>query len=211
MGNNDLEAYLLKHTSPEDDVLYELGRHTHLTGIHPRMLTGPIQGKFLELICRMLKPMKVLEIGTYTGYSAICMAKALPQHARLHTIEINDEVCETAHDFFQKSGINHLITLHQGDALEIIPQLNEEFDLVHIDGDKRQYPEYLNLVVPKVKPGGFIVADNVLWGEKVLLEKPDDAYTKGVKEFNKMVAEDERLEKVLLPIRDGLYVIYKRP
>lgn len=211
MGNNDLEAYLLEHTSPEDDVLYELGRYTHLTGIHPRMLTGPIQGKLLELVCRMIKPVRILEIGTYTGYSAICMAKALASHARLHTIEINDEVCETALAFFQKAGLDHLITLHQGNAMEIIPQLHEEFDLVHIDGDKRQYPDYLKLVLPKVKPGGFIVADNVLWGDKVLFEQPDDAYTSGVKEFNAMVAQDERLEKVLLPIRDGLYLIYKIP
>lgn len=210
LGNNDLEEYLLKHSSAEDSLLYELRRYTHLTGIHPRMLSGPLQGKLLELICRMINPKRVLEIGTYTGYSAICMARGLNAVARLHTIEINDEVCETAFSYFQRANLSHIITLHQGDALEIIPGLDEVFDLVLIDGDKRQYPEYLQMVLPRVKAGGFILSDNVLWGEKVLKGEPDDLYTKGVLEFNRMVAQDDNLEKVLLPLRDGLFVIYKK-
>ena len=207
--SHDLEEYLLSHSTPEDEVLYQLNRHTHLTSLHPRMLSGPLQGKLLEFIVSMINPHRVLEIGAYTGYSAICMAKGLSSDGHLHTIEINDEICEAAFTFFQKAGLENSITLHIGDALEIIPQLNEEFDLVLIDGDKREYPEYLRAVLPKVKNNGFIIADNVLWGEKVLLSAPDDDFTKGVMDFNSMVASDPTLEQVLLPLRDGLMLIRK--
>ncbi|MDX9770753.1 MAG: O-methyltransferase [Tenuifilaceae bacterium] len=207
--SNDMEDYLLKHTTPEDKVLYELNRHTHLTSLQPRMLSGPIQGKLLEMLSRMLKPHRILEIGTYTGYSALCLAKGLAEGGQLHTIEVNDEVCETALDFFRRAGAEGKITLHEGSALDIIPQLDEVFDLVLIDGDKRQYPQYLEMVLPKVKSNGYILADNVLWGGKVLLNEPDDAYTKGVMDFNDMVADDNNLEQVLLPLRDGLMLIRK--
>lgn len=205
--SNDMEEYILQHTSPEDSVLYELNRHTHLSNLQARMLSGPIQGKFLEMISRMVRPARILEIGTYTGYSAICLARGLAPGGHLHTIEINDETCDTAQDFFQKSGLENQITLHIGSALDIIPKLDFEFDLVLIDGDKRQYPEYLNLVLPKVNSGGYILADNVLWGGKVLLPEPDDSYTKGVVDFNSMVAQNSLLEQVLLPLRDGLMLI----
>lgn len=208
-GNNDLEEYLLNHSSAEDKLLYDLRRHTHLTAIHPRMVSGPIQGKFLELICRMLQPQRVLEIGTYTGYSAISMARVLPHNAKLHTIEINDEVCDVSLAYFEKAGLMNTIVLHQGSALDVIPNIHETFDLIHIDGDKREYPEYLNIVLPKLRTGGVILADNVLWGGKVLLEKPDNDYTRGVMEFNRMVAQNTLLEKVILPFRDGLTLIYK--
>ncbi len=208
--SNDMEDYLLRHTSPEDDVLYELNRQTHLTSLQPRMLSGPIQGKLLEMISYMISPKQILEIGTYTGYSAICMSKGLPESGMLHTIEINDEVCDTAQEYFLKSGLHSKITLHIGSAIDIIPTLSETFDLVLIDGDKRQYPEYLNLVLPKVNSGGYILADNVLWDGKVLLPGPDDAYTKGVMEFNKMVSGNPNLQKVLLPLRDGLMIIRKQ-
>jgi len=208
--SHDLEEYILNHSSKEDSVLYELNRFTHLSSIQPRMLSGPIQGKFLELICGMIKPRMVLEIGTYTGYSAICMAKSLDENSHLHTIEINDEICDTALAFFQKAGLSNRITLHIGDAIEILPTLNHTFDLVLIDGDKRQYPKYLELVLPLVSQGGYIVADNVLWGGKVLLPKADDDYTKGVMEFNDLVANNNQLQKVLLPLRDGLLIIKKQ-
>ncbi|MDD3569071.1 MAG: O-methyltransferase [Bacteroidales bacterium] len=207
--SNDMEDYLLKHTTREDKVLYELNRHTHLTSLQPRMLSGPIQGKLLEMLSRMLRPHRILEIGTYTGYSALYLAKGLAEGGQLHTIEVNDEVCETALDFFRRAGVDSKITLHVGSALDIIPKLDEEFDLVLIDGDKRQYPQYLEMVLPKVKTNGYILADNVLWGGKVLLNEPDDAYTKGVMDFNDKVANAHNLEQVLLPLRDGIMLIRK--
>lgn len=207
--SNDMEEYLLQHTTPEDDNLYKLNRHTHLTSLQPRMLSGPIQGKLLEMISRMIAPQRILEIGTYTGYSAICLAKGLPDNGQLHTIDINDEICDTALEFFRLAGMDSKISLHIGNALDIIPMLNEEFDLVLIDGDKRQYPKYMELVLPKVKSNGYILADNVIWGGKVLLKEPDDAYTKGVMDFNDLVTNHNGLEQVLLPLRDGLMLIRK--
>lgn len=205
--SNDMEEYILEHTSPEDTVLYELNRHTHLSNLQPRMISGPMQGKFLEMISRMVRPTRILEIGTYTGYSAICLAKGLVPGGHLHTVEINDEVCDTAQEFFQKAGLSNQITLHMGSAIDIVPKLDYEFDLVLIDGDKRQYPKYLEIVLPKLTKNGYIIADNVLWGGKVLLPEPDDSYTKGVVDFNRMVAQNSSLEQVLLPLRDGLMLI----
>lgn len=207
--SNDLEDYLLKHTTKEDDVLYELNRHTHLTSLQPRMLSGPTQGKLLEMLSRMLAPKRILEIGTYTGYSALCLAKGLQDDGHLHTIEINDEICDTALTFFQKARMENKITLHVGNAIDVIPTLNQTFDLVLIDGDKRQYPDYLRIVLPILRVNGYIIADNVLWGGKVLLNQPDDLYTKGVMNFNTMVNDDPSLEQVLLPLRDGLMIIRK--
>jgi predicted O-methyltransferase YrrM len=157
----------------------------------------------------MVRPTCILEIGTYTGYSAICLAKGLTSDGHLHTVEVNDEVCDTAQEFFQKAGLNKQITLHVGSAIDIVPKLDYEFDLVLIDADKRQYPQYLEVVLPKLSKNGYIIADNVLWGGKVLLPQPDDSYTKGVVDFNRMVAEDSSLEQVLLPLRDGLMLIRK--
>lgn len=207
--SNDLEEYIIKHTSPEDSVLYELTRHTNLSTFHPRMLSGPIQGKFLELICRMFKPSLVLEIGTFTGYSTICMAKGLEENGHIHTIEVDDEICEVSIDYFRKSGFEKRITQHIGNAIDIIPKLNNTFDLVLIDGDKREYPQYLNSVLPKVKTGGFILADNVLWGNKVVDKSATDPFTIGVRKFNQMVSDNKQLEQVLLPLRDGLMLIQK--
>jgi predicted O-methyltransferase YrrM len=157
----------------------------------------------------MLKPSRVLEIGTYTGYSAISMARGLSNGAELHTIEINDEVLETAKLFVAKANLSSIIQFHLGDALDVISKIQGFFDLVLIDGDKRQYPQYLNAVIPRIKVGGIIIADNVLWSGKVLLEKPDDSYTKGVMEFNEMVSANKKLDKVVLPLRDGLTLIRK--
>jgi predicted O-methyltransferase YrrM len=173
------------------------------------MISGSAQGKFLEFICRMLKPKQVLEIGTFTGYSAICMAKGLENDGHVHTIEVDDEICEVSIDFFRKSGLESKITQHVGSAIDLIPTLNFDFDLVLIDGDKREYPQYLEAVLPKTKTGGFIIADNVLWGGKVLDTNANDPFTQGVKSFNSMVANDSRLEQVLLPLRDGLMIIRK--
>lgn len=207
--SNDLEEYILAHTSKEDDVLSQLNRHTHLTALQARMLSGPMQGKFLEFLCRMINPSRVLEIGTFTGYSAISMARGLPKNGHLHTIERNDEIVETAESFFEKAGLSDKITLHVGNAVDIVPTFTERFDLVLIDGDKREYPEYLDVVLPRVSVGGFIVADNVLWSGKVLDDDSNDDYTQGVKNFNLKVTADIRLEQVLLPLRDGLMLIRK--
>lgn len=209
LNPNDLEEYIKANSSHEDEVLAELTRHTYLTEYHPRMLSGPIQGLFLQLICKILKPKLVLEIGTFTGYSAIAMAKGLDDEGHIHTIEINDEISETTIAFFQKAHVSNRITLHVGDALDIIPRIPGSFDLILIDGDKRQYPEYFVLADPKLKVGGLLIADNVLWGGKVLEDNLVDVYTEGVKKFNAMIANDSRYCKVMLPLRDGITIARK--
>jgi predicted O-methyltransferase YrrM len=168
-----------------------------------------MQGKFLEIIVRMINPLNALEIGTYTGYGTICMAKGM-QNGSIDTIEINDELEEFIIHYFKKSGQKHKINLHIGDALKIIPSLQKRYDLCFIDGDKREYPQYLNLCKKYLKKGGFIIADNTLWDGKVLNNpKNFDNHTKGIHEFNKLVKDDSSLKKVILPVRDGLTIIQK--
>lgn len=208
--NIDLENYILNHIDKEDNVLYELDRNTNLNVLRPRMLSGHLQGTLLKMICRMINPLSVLEIGTFTGYSAICMAKGMQVEGHIHTIEINDEHESMILEYFKKAEVFNQITLHIGSALDIIPSINDLFDLVFIDGDKREYPQYLETVLPKTKTGGFILADNILWDGKVAKPgMPDDNYTKGIMEFNDIVKNDVRLEKTILPIRDGLFLIRK--
>jgi predicted O-methyltransferase YrrM len=207
----NIEEYILNHSDREDPVLAELNRETNLKILRPRMLSGHLQGKVLEMISKMIHPERILELGTYTGYSAICLAKGLKEKGILHTIEINDELEEIIRKYFLKAGIENSVDLHFGDARKIIPQLNEQFDLVFIDADKREYLEYYHLVFDVVKPGGFILADNVLWSGKVIeLESPDDEYTKGIFDFNRFIKNDDRIEKVILPLRDGLTLIRKK-
>lgn len=210
MMDAELEKYILNHIDPEDPFLYELDRHTHLNVLRPRMLSGHLQGSLLRMICRMIKPLSILEIGTFTGYSAICMAKGMPVEGHIHTIEINDELESLILSYFQKTNVHHQITLHIGSALEIIPAIEETFDLVFIDGDKREYPQYLEMVLPKLKQGGFILADNILWDGKVARSNmPDDDYTKGIMDFNTLIKNNLLLEKTILPIRDGIFLIQK--
>ncbi|MFO7844453.1 MAG: O-methyltransferase [Bacteroidales bacterium] len=207
----NIEQYILEHSDPEDPLLAELNRETNLKILRPRMLSGHLQGKILEMISKMIRPQKILEIGTYTGYSAICLAKGLPNDGELHTIEINDELEHFIRKYLQKAGLENIVKLYIGNALEIIPNLEETFDLVFIDGDKRQYSEYYHTLFDYVKPGGFILADNVLWSGKVIeLESPDDEYTKGIFAFNELIAKDSRVEKVIIPLRDGLALIRKK-
>jgi len=202
--------YSEKHTSPEDALLAELVRYTHLHVMHPRMLSGHIQGKLLEQISWMLRPQRILEIGTFTGYSALCLASGLSSDGILHTIERNDELFDLASSFIKRSVHASQIRQHVGDALQIIPTFEETFDLVYIDGDKREYCDYYNIVFDKVHSGGFILADNVLWDGKVVeTPTPTDAQTQGVIAFNQLVQSDNRVENVLLPLRDGLLVIRK--
>ncbi|MFO7827784.1 MAG: O-methyltransferase [Bacteroidales bacterium] len=206
-----IEDYILNHSDSEDPVLAELNRETNLKILRPRMLSGHLQGKILEMISKMIQPQKILEIGTYTGYSAICLAKGLKNNGTLHTIELNDELEQFIRKYFNKAGLENQIKLHIGNALEIIPKIDEPFDLVFIDGDKREYLQYYHSVLEYVKPGGFILADNVLWSGKVIeQELPDDEYTKGIIEFNEWVKNDHRIEKVILPLRDGLTLIRKK-
>lgn len=205
-----IEKYINDHIDEEDPVLAELSRETHLKILRPRMLSGHIQGKFLEMISKMINPENILEIGTYTGYSSICLSKGLKEKGRLHTIEINDELETFIHKYFKKAKVENKITLHIGDAIDIIPTLNKQFDLVFIDGDKTQYIDYYTIVFEKVKKGGFILVDNILWSGKIL-EKPanNDYQTKALIEFNKYVKNDTRIEKTILPFRDGLILARK--
>ena len=204
-----LEEYIRDYSSPEDPVLEDLYRQTHVRFVNPNMASGHIQGKFLEMISRMIRPQYILEIGTFTGYSAICLAKGLRKGGKLFTIEINDEITDFASLYFVKAGMEQVIEQLTGNALEIIPNLNNTYDLVFIDGDKREYCDYFNSVIEKVKPGGFIIADNVLWGEKVLDPETSDQQARGIIEFNEMIKNFESIEKMVLPLRDGLTIIYK--
>jgi predicted O-methyltransferase YrrM len=210
MTTPEINYYIENHTTAEDDFLYELNRLTHLRTFYPNMLSGRVQGKFLEMLMHMLKPGRVLEIGTFTGYSAVAMAKALDSGALLYTLENNEELESFLTETLSKSGQGDKIKLIMGDALQIIPRLNETFDFVFIDADKEQYLDYYNAVFPKVKNGGFILADNVLWGGKAAAEiKNPDKETKGIRAFNDFVMNDDRVEQVMLTIRDGLLLMRK--
>jgi len=187
--DNILDQYISENSGKEDEILSDLYRQTYLKIYHPRMISGHIQGKFLEMISRMIIPEKILEVGTYTGYSAICMAKGLSAGGQLITIDKNDEIIDFALSYFQKAGLAEKILVKTGDALEIIPNLDGPFDLVFIDGEKTEYTRYFNLIIDKVKQGGFIIADNVLWSGKVVNkeENQDDPATIGIIEFNETI------------------------
>ena len=202
-----IEKYIIDHSSPEDPVLEELYRQTHIKFVNPNMSTGYLQGRFLEFMSRMIKPSNILEIGTFTGYSAICLAKGLAEGGKLTTIEINDELREFAHEYFRKAGLDNRIIQLTGRAQDIIPELDQIFDLVYIDGDKREYNEYYNICLRKTRPGSFIIADNVLWGDKVLDKNTKDPQLKGIIEFNELIRSQKNIEKIILPIRDGLMII----
>ena len=205
-----LERYIHDLSSPEEDLLHELDRQTHLRVVQPRMLSGHIQGKLLELFVRMLRPRNILEIGTFTGYSALCMAAGLEEDGVLDTVEVDDELEEFAASFFRRSPHGQKIRQHIGSALDIVPTLGYTFDLVFIDGDKRTYLQTYEMVLPLLRQGGFILADNTLWDGHVV----DSAYAKdqqtlGICRFNDATAQDQRIEKVILPMRDGLTLMRK--
>jgi caffeoyl-CoA O-methyltransferase len=208
--NRKLEEYILEHSSPEDPVLEELYRQTHIRFVNPNMTSGHLQGKFLEMISMMITPENILEIGTFTGYSAICLSKGLKPRGMLITIEINDELTGFAHSWICKAGAESKITQLTGNALDLIPGIDLMFDLVFIDGDKREYIDYYRLVIEKVKPGGFILADNVLWGGKVVEANTTDQQTKGIIDFNEMIMKESGIDVLMLPLRDGLMVVRKK-
>ena len=208
--NNKIEDYIRKNSSKEPEILKDLNKETYLKVLNPRMLSGHIQGRFLSIITKLIKPKKILEIGTYTGYSAICMAEGLIENGIIHTIDINEELVSIQNKYFAKSKCNNSIIQHVGDARNIIKNINEKFDLVFLDADKENYVEYYELVIEKVKKGGLIIADNVLWTGKVVEpEKDDDELTQYLIDFNKMINEDDRVENIILPLRDGLNIILK--
>jgi predicted O-methyltransferase YrrM len=205
----DLEKYILEHSTPEDPLLEELYRQTHIKFVNPNMVSGHLQGKLLEFISKMVSPDCILEIGTFTGYSSICLAKGLKEGGRLITIEANDEIATFTRSYFTKAGVNDRIELLNGNALEIIPELDLMFDLVFIDADKREYCDYFRLVIDKVKPGGFIVVDNVLWGGQVLEKGTTDQQAAGIIRFNEMIRKEQGVENIILPVRDGIMIIRK--
>ncbi len=205
-----LEEYLSGHTSPESELLKVLNRNTMVKILNPRMLSGALQGRLLSMISHMVRPKSILEIGTYTGYSALCLAESLPPDGRLDTIEANDELESFIRSYFIQSEHSRQIFLHIGEAATVIPNLPHMYDLVFIDADKANYPLYYDLIFSKLRVGGYILADNVLWGGKVLETEPDtDPDTKGIIAFNNMVASDDRVECVMLPFRDGISIIRK--
>lgn len=204
------EKYIFDNSSPISDALVWLERETNLRTSHARMLTGAVQGRFLELIACLLKPHKILEIGTFTGYSAICLAKGLDEGGILDALEKNDELATLIEEAIQRANLSDKIILHYGDALEIIPKLNSSYELVYIDANKREYTRYYDLIIEKVPSGGIILADNVLWDGKVYQENvPSDAQTQEILKFNQKVREDCRVENFILPLRDGINIIKK--
>lgn len=204
-----IDEYILSHSDEEGALLSALNRDANVNLLRPRMLSGHLQGRILKMFCRMLRPRRVLEIGTYTGYATLCMAEGLEEGALIHTLEINDEMEDFIMKYLRQSPHQDKIRVHFGDALDIIPALGETFDLVFIDADKRLYSEYFDLVFPMVRAGGLILADNTLWDGHVVEEHPTDKQTLGILSFNDKIKEDPRIEKVILPLRDGLTMIWK--
>lgn len=208
---DSIENYINDHSSQEDQLLYELYRETNLKTTHPRMLSGGVQGQFLQMLASLIHAENILEIGTFTGYSAICLARGMKSNGKLHTIDIKEEFSDIANKYIQKAGLKNQITQHIGNAVDIIPKIDEQFDLVFIDADKVNYPKYLKLVAEKMNTGGLLIADNVLWSGKVVEKlKTADKDTRGVLEFNKMIQEDDRFENTLIPLRDGLMLARKK-
>jgi caffeoyl-CoA O-methyltransferase len=204
----DILKYSEAHTTEESDLLKRINRQTHAQVMMPRMLSGHLQGRILSMFSNMLKPKRVLEIGTYTGYSAICMAEGLSADGKLITIDINEELEDTVRKYFDDSGFGAKIDYRIGNAVNIIPELKERFDMVFIDADKENYSRYFDLVIDSVNLNGIILADNVLWSGKVLNEKPDKD-TRAILDFNRKVSTDSRVESVLLPVRDGIMMLRK--
>jgi predicted O-methyltransferase YrrM len=205
-----LDEYILSHIDEEGEYLHALYRHTHLELLYPRMASGHLQGRILKMLTHMIKPKNVLEIGTYSGYSALCMAEGLPADGHLYTIEINDEQEEFTRPWLENSAYAEKIDLLIGDALKLVPTLGVTFDMAFIDADKRHYLDYYELVLDHLNPNGYILADNTLWDGHVVEEvKEHDLQTQGIMQFNDFVAADKRVEKVILPLRDGLTIIRK--
>ena len=207
---DNLEHYILNNTKPEEELMHRLERETYLRVINPRMISGHLQGKLLEMLVRMMRPKRVLEIGTFTGYSALSIARGLDEDALLDTIEVDDELEDIAASFFEKSEYGSRIRQHIGSALDVVPRLGECYDMVFIDGDKREYPAYYDMLLDGgyVHSGSFLMADNILWYGKVAEPVAhNDKHTEAIIEFNRKVVEDDRVDNVIIPIRDGINLI----
>lgn len=205
-----LEQYILSHIEEEDPLLTRLYRKTYLRMVNGRMCSGHLQGSLLTLLSKLINPSTILEVGTYTGYSALCLAKGLKEGGVLHTIEINDELELFASEFFEAAGMSDRIVQHIGDAETILPKIDHQFDLVFLDADKRKYLSHYQLIVPKVRIGGIIIADNTLWAGKVIQKVPkNDDQTKGILQFNDFVKNDPRVETFMIPVRDGMTLLRK--
>lgn len=205
-----IEQYILDNSASEEELMHRLERETYLRVINPRMISGHLQGKLLEMLVRMMRPRRVLEIGTFTGYSALSIARGLEGDARLDTIEVDDELEDIASRFFEASGYGERICQHIGSALDVVPRLGECYDMVFMDGDKREYPAYYRMLMDGgyVRSGSFILADNILWYGKVAQPiAHNDRHTEAIVEFNRMVRGDERVDNVIIPIRDGINLI----
>jgi caffeoyl-CoA O-methyltransferase len=210
--DEDLQRYAEDHTSPESELLHKINRQTHLSVMKPRMLSGHLQGRLLSMFSHMIRPKQILEVGTYTGYSALCLAEGMQEDGTLHTIDINEELEDMVRGYIAEAGLSKSVKYYIGNALEIIPTIEASFDLVFIDADKYNYATYYDLVIDRVRPGGYIIADNVLWSGKVLekYRKKLDEDTAALLEFNRKVHDDPRVENILLPVRDGLMVARKK-
>lgn len=208
--SEELDAYIVSHTQSEPELLKKLTRETHQKVLQPIMSSGPYQGRVLSMISKLCQPKTILEIGTFTGYATLCLAEGLQANGSIHTIDINEELVDLQRRYFDASEYGNQIYQHCGNALELIPKLNQTFDLVFIDADKPNYSKYYHLVIEKLNPAGVIISDNVLWHGKVIEEiKEDDISAKAIVEFNTLLKNDERVETVVLPIRDGLTISRK--
>lgn len=208
--NREFQEYAEAFSSKEPEELSKLNRETYVNHLFPRMLSGHLQGRLLSMISHIINPTRILEVGTYTGYSAICLAEGLAPGGVLHTIEINNENEDIIRKYLVKTNNTDKIILHFGDAFKIIPNINETFDLVFLDADKERYIDYFKLVIKKVRPGGILLADNVLWDGKVLDDTVKDKESVGIRKFNEFIRDDNRVEQVLLTVRDGIMIVRKK-
>lgn len=211
INNEKLYEYLINHSEKEPEILSDLNRETNLKVLQPRMISGTYQGRLLSMISKIINPKKILEIGTFTGYSTLCLAEGLDKNGQIHTVDINEELYDLQRKYFKKSSFNNNITQHLGNALEIIPKLDYDFDLIFLDADKINYPKYLDVLIVRLKKGGVLLSDNVLWDGKVLNEiSQKDKSTKAIVEYNKMLKNRTDMDSVILPIRDGITISIKK-
>lgn len=208
-STSNIIQYCIDHSSPNGEVLYNLERETYLKTLAPQMLSGPLQGSLLMMLSKMIRPERILEVGTFTGYSAICLAQGLPKNGELHTIEVNEEIQYISRKYFSLAGLTEQIHSYLGDAADVIPRIEGTFDLVFIDAGKKDYGNHFDLIIDRVNSGGYLLVDNVLWSQKVVAEQLDQG-AKTVDQFNKKIRDDERVENIVLPIRDGLTIIRKK-
>jgi predicted O-methyltransferase YrrM len=211
INNDKLDEYLINHSEKEPELLSNLNRETNLKVLQPRMISGTYQGRLLSVISKIINPKKILEIGTFTGYSTLCLAEGLDENGEIHTVDINEELYDLQRKYFKKSSFNNNITQHLGNALDIIPKLDRDFDLIFLDADKINYPKYLDILIVRLKKGGVLLSDNVLWDGKVLNEiSQKDKSTKAIVKYNKLLNNRSDMDSVILPIRDGITISRKK-